>query len=357
LERETEYNDSLMRAIRGPHGDPLRGRWEAMSSSSTMLILLGVGAVLAIFLLLVSPAEQTATEAVPAQLATSMTIGAEPVSRATGAPVVNAGPDRTVGERETVELSGEGYGATGAAVAYLWTAEGGLGFFENPRSPTTSYTAPSACDCEETVLLTLTVTNASGASASDSMVLSVRDPLSCPTETYEAGGAFVTVIDPCRTVGAETTCPAQPAEACASPCITNVPAYEGCPEAPVPCPCSTDGCEGGWMSNWPFGPQSEHPRDRPKPRIDRHYFSSINEGSAMPIKGNISNPVCVSVCFTWSASKGWLEGANTLQPIYHAPESDRRDGETVTITLAAYDSSGGRSYDQIRVRIVNTDPM
>ncbi len=77
----------------------------------------------------------------------------------------------------------------------------------------------------------------------------------------------------------------------------------------------------------------------------------------MPIKGNISNPVCVSVCFTWSASKGWLEGANTLQPIYHAPESDRRDGETVTITLAAYDSSGGRSYDQIRVRIVNTDPM
>ena len=111
------------------------------------------------------------------------------------------------------------------------------------------------------------------------------------------------------------------------------------------------------MSNWPFGPQSEHPRDRPKPRIDRHYFSSINEGSAMPIKGNISNPVCVSVCFTWSASKGWLEGANTLQPIYHAPESDRRDGETVTITLAAYDSSGGRSYDQIRVRIVNTDPM
>lgn len=271
--------------------------------------------------------------------------------------MVHAGLDRTVGERETVKLNGEGYGPGRTAVTYLWTADGGLGFFENARSPTTSYTAPSACDCEETVILTLTVTTASGVSASDSMVLSVRDPLNCPTETYEAGGAFVTVIDPCQYVGAKATCPAQPAEACASPCITDVPPYHGCPEAPASCPCSADGCEGGWTPNWPFGPQLEHPRDRVKPRIDRHYFASINEGSAMPIKGYISNPACLSVCFTWSASKGWLEGADTLQPVYRAPESDRRDGETVTIMLAVYDSSGGRSYDQIRIHIVNTDPM
>jgi len=319
-----------------------------MNSSSTTLILLGVGAVLAIFLLLLSPAKQTATEPVPVQAVTSASIGV---------PVVHAGLDRTVGERETVKLNGEGYGPGGTAVTYLWTADGGLGFFENAHSPTTSYTAPSVCDCEETVILTLTVTTVSSVSASDSMVLSVRDPLNCPTETYEAGGAFVTVIDPCQYIGAKATCPARPAEACASPCITDVPAYAGCPEAPVPCPRNADGCEGGWTSNWPFGPQLEHPRDRAKPRIDRHYFASINEGSAMPIKGYISNQACLSVCFTWSASKGWLEGVNTLQPVYRAPESNRHDGETVTIKLTVYDSSGGRSYDQIRIHIVNTDPM
>jgi len=77
----------------------------------------------------------------------------------------------------------------------------------------------------------------------------------------------------------------------------------------------------------------------------------------MPISGYISNPACLSVCFTWSASKGWLDGTDTLRPVYHAPESDRRDGETATITLTVYDAAGGRSYDQIRVRIVNTDPM
>ena len=319
-----------------------------MSSSLTVLILLGVGAVLAIFLLLPGPAEQAAIEPVPAHPVASASIGV---------PVVDAGRDRTVGERETVKLSGEGYGPSGTVVTYLWSADGGLGFFENPRSPTTTYTAPSVCDCEERVILTLTVTSESGVSASDSMVLSVRDPLNCPTETYEAGGVFVAGIDPCRYVGAEATCPARPAKACASPCITDVPAYSGCPEAPVPCPCSTGDCEGEWTRNWPFGPRPEHPRDRAKPRIDRHYLASIDEGSSMSIKGHISNPACLSICFTWSASKGWLEGADTLQPIYHAPESDRRDGEAVTITLAVYDGSSGRSYDQIRIHIVNTDPM
>jgi hypothetical protein len=328
-----------------------------MSSISTLLILLGVGAVLAIVLLLPSPVEQTAAEPVSIQPVTPVSIGVEPVSRTAEVPVVHAGLDRTARERETVKLNGEGYGPGGTALTYLWTADGGLGFFENVRSPTTSYTAPSACDCEETVVLTLTATTASGVSASDSMVLSVRDPLTCPTETYEVGGAFVTMIDPCRHVGVEATCPARPAEACASPCITDVPAYDGCPEPPVPCPCSAEGCEGGWMSNWPFGPQPEHPRDRATPRIGRHYSASIREGSATPITGHISNPACLSVCFTWSASKGWLDGADTLQPVYHAPESDRRDGETVTIKLTVYDGSGGRSYDQIRVHIVNADPM
>ena len=322
-----------------------------MSAGSTLWILLAIGAALVVGMLLLSPAEPSATE--PVKQVASTSIVAEPAGPATGTPVVNAGSDRTVGERETIELKGDGYDPAGTAVTYLWTAEGGPGSFENARNPTTSYTAPSVCGCSETVLLTLTATTVGGVSASDSMVLSVRDPLDCPTEIYEVGGAFVPVIDPCPYP--EPTCPARPAQACASPCITEVPVYDGCPETPVPCPCRADSCEGRWVSNWPFGPQPEHPRDRAKPRIGRHYPASINEGSAVPIKGYIDNPACLPVCFTWSASKGWLEGTDTLQPVYWAPESHRRDGETVTITLTVYDSAGGRSYDQIRIRIVNSD--
>ena len=55
-------------------------------------------------------------------------------------------------------------------------------------------------------------------------------------------------------------------------------------------------------------------------------------------------------------SKGWLENSNTLTPIYHAPESDRLEGETVTISLIVYETAEGRSYDQIRIKIRNTNP-
>jgi len=326
-----------------------------MNSSSTMWMFLGVGVAVLILLLLAGPAEQTATAPGSTTPLPTASVAGESASRVIGAATADAGPDRTVGERETIELFGRGAVPGGGAVTYLWTDGGGLGYFQNAHSATATYTAPSACGCEECVVLTLTVTGANGVSARDSMVLTVRDPLACPVETCEVGGSFVTRVDPCRYVGAEATCPARPSEPCASPCITDAPSVADCAEEPVPCPCAVDGCVGGWAAGWPFGPQPKHARDRPKPRIDRQYPPAIREGTSVQITGAISNPACVSVCFTWSASKGWIEGADTLQPVYHAPESDRRDGETVTITLAAYDAGGGRSYDQIRMQIVNTD--
>ncbi len=83
----------------------------------------------------------------------------------------------------------------------------------------------------------------------------------------------------------------------------------------------------------------------------------MNESGAVPLQGNIRNPSCESVCFTWTANKGWLENADTLTPIYHAPPSDRIGGETVTISLVVHDAAGSSSYDQIRIKIRNTDPM
>jgi len=326
-----------------------------MTTGSTMWIFIGVAAVAAIVLLLLNPAQRTANEPTPIPSTTVTTAGVERASWSAEAPMVNAGPDRTLGEREIIRLQGEGAMPGGGAVTFLWPADNKLGFFEDARNPATAYTAPSACDCEQKVILTLTATGPNGARASDSLVLCVRDPLACPTGTCQTRGGLAPVFDPCRAV--EPVCPARPAAACASPCITEIPAYGGCLEAPVPCPCSLDPCGGEWASGWPFGPQPEHPRDRPAPRIDRQYSASIGEGSTMPVSGYISNPACLSVCFTWSASKGWLDGTDTLRPVYHAPESDRRDGETATITLTVYDAAGGRSYDQIRVRIVNADPM
>jgi hypothetical protein len=128
----------------------------------------------------------------------------------------------------------------------------------------------------------------------------------------------------------------------------------GCENEPVPCPCVED-CEQVWINPWPVDSEPIHPRDRAKPQIIRQYPAHLSEGSSFLLRGRISNPACLPVCFVWSVEKGWLEDAETLEPTYHAPETDRAGGEPVTIALISYDGCGGRSYDQIRLTIDNLD--
>ena len=326
-----------------------------MNTSSTLWILLGIGAVLAVLLLSAAPVERAEKNATAVQQPVQFASTGDAKAAATvGRLTVSVGADRVVGEREMVMLRGEVRAPSGSAVTYRWTADGGLGFFENAVSPTTRYTAPSVCDCEECVILTLTATTASGLRASDSIRLTIRDPLACPTSSCRTGGVYVRPFDPCQPCP-QPACPAQPAEACSSPCVSPAPQPGACGAPVVPCPCSAGDCWGGWSADWPFGPQAEHPKDRPRPRITRQYPAQIPEGATVRLGGTIDNPACLSAWYAWSVSKGWLDEANTLEPVYHAPESDRPDGETVTITLSAYDGSGARSYDQIRIRIENTD--
>ena len=330
------------------------------SSNSTILIIAGVGVALIALLLLLGSSPEPVTDV---GVISPSVVTEEPYMRVASTPsfpVVHAGFDQTVGERERIELSGEGYDPSGLPVIYQWTAQGGLGFFENAQSPTTIFTAPSACDCNEMVILTLTMTNSAGQSTSDQMVISVSDPLNCPEVTCETGGYYVTTpsVDVCQDTVGDTACPATASEPCESPCISEAPVDDGCAELAVPCPCIEDSdCSEPWQPGWPLDePQPVHPKDRAKPSIGRNFPQEIDEGAIASLEGYIRNPACQPVCFTWVASKGWLENANTLTPTYHAPESDRLDGETVTISLITYDTAEGRSYDQIRIKIRNTDP-
>jgi K319-like protein len=329
-------------------------------SNSTILIIAGIGVgLLALLLLLGSSPEPVAPIGVIApSVVSSGESYATVVSPVSSTLAVHAGPDQTVGERERVQLSGESSDPNGLPVTYLWTAQGGLGFFENAHSPTTTFTAPSACDCNEMVILTLTVTNSAGHSVFDQIVISVRDPLNCPT-MCDSSGFYVTVpVDECQATGLDPVCPATPSEPCESLCISEAPAVEECADAAVPCPCTENvDCSEPWQTGWPFETQqSGHPKDRAKPSIDRHFPREINEEATVFLEGYIRNPACQSVCYSWIASKGWLENSNTLTPTYHAPESDRLEGETVTISLIVYDTAQGRSYDQIRIKIRNTNP-
>ena len=316
-------------------------------TSTITWVAIGVSVILMALLLL----SGGSTEAPATAVAPSAPEGSIALQQAVTpqAPLVDVGPDIVAGEREAVALDASGYDPAGGRVVYRWTAEGGLGFFSNANVPDPIFTAPSACDCDETVRLTLTVTNERGLSASDSLILRVRNPIDCPQTCTEAPA--VAAVDPCRP--ADAPCP-QPKTACEGPCIEVIPASGGCGQVPVPCRCETD-CGPTWDAAWPGEPEPGHPRDRPKPRIHRRFPEELPEGGSTKLHAMIANPGCTSLCFSWSASKGWFEGADTLEPVYHAPMSDRIGGEQVTISLVVYDGYGGRSYDQIRMDIDNLD--
>ena len=90
--------------------------------------------------------------------------------------------------------------------------------------------------------------------------------------------------------------------------------------------------------------------------ITRQFERHVAEGASVRLKARIANPGCSSVCYVWSATKGWFDDADTLEPIYHAPWTDRPEGEVVVVTLTTHDAAPGASYDQIRLLIDNVDP-
>jgi len=316
--------------------------------NSTTLILIGVAVVLGLLLLAGGSSETPLAET------TSLpTTQVAPTIPGSGVLRVDVGGDLTVGEREAVQLTGFVEGAAAGTLSYRWAAQGGPGFFNNPNIANPIFTAPSACDCEDSVLLVLIVTDASGRTAGDALILTVRDPLACPPDPCAPVPVCVPV-DPCAPP-VEATCPARPDVACETPCITEVPPADPCGQVVVPCPCVAGDCSSTWMTSWPFEPAPGSAVDRPTPRIARQFPSHIAEGASFKLIGTISNPGCAAGCFVWIANKGILEDADTLSPIYHAPMSDRPRGETATISLILYDGFGGRSYDQIRLTIDNVD--
>ena len=96
-------------------------------------------------------------------------------------PVADAGEDITVNECSSVRLTCSGYDPDGDALSYYWTASCGRGSFDNPYALHPIYTAPPTDLCGgEEIVLTLTVTDACGASATDSMIVHVNNATNTP---------------------------------------------------------------------------------------------------------------------------------------------------------------------------------
>jgi hypothetical protein len=91
-------------------------------------------------------------------------------------PIADAGGDITIHECSSVRLTCSGYDPDCDALSYYWTASCGRGSFDNPYVLHPIYTAPPTNHCgDEEIVLTLTVTDTCGASATDSITVYVRN--------------------------------------------------------------------------------------------------------------------------------------------------------------------------------------
>jgi len=320
-----------------------------MNSSTMLVVLASLIAIGAAILLLGTPAADTVT-ADTAQVSGASQIAAAGSDPAVP-PTVDAGSNLTLSEGERAQLHGQASVPGGGVLHYRWSVATGQGTFSDPTRPDPVFTAPAICACEACVSVTLTVTTDAGASASDQLTVRVEgDPISCRS----ASASYPCLSSsPCPPKPPVTVSRCQPFQLpCDSPCVPLITPTPACPRAPVPC-CS--GPCGGSMLLWPPEMRPAESGEHATPLIDRHYPAWIDENTAIRLSGTVNNPTCTAVCFAWTATKGSFENADTLTPIYHAPSSDRLSGETVTITLTVRDAFGGSAYDQIRVRIANTD--
>jgi hypothetical protein len=97
-------------------------------------------------------------------------------------PVVDAGADIVIDEGSTAQLTCSASDPDNHALTYAWSVGSGRGSFDNRSLLHPVYTAPLTDRCEgENVVLTLTVTDACGASASDTMIVHVRNLSAVPT--------------------------------------------------------------------------------------------------------------------------------------------------------------------------------
>jgi hypothetical protein len=118
-------------------------------------------------------------------------------------PVAEVGENLVIDECTSIQLTCSASDIDGDALTYHWTAECGRGSFNDPSLLHPVYTAPATTHCEgENIVLTLTVTDKCGATASDSLIVHVRNVNHAPS----ANAGEDLVIDECASV--ELTCSA-----------------------------------------------------------------------------------------------------------------------------------------------------
>ena len=294
-----------------------------------------------------------------------------------GPPVVNAGEDQTVGEGETVTLSGSATDPDDdAIVSYLWSAPGSGIEFAEASSASTTFTAPAV---EVDTAFTLTLTAGDGTDyGSDDVVVTVRDSASNaptadagPDQTVNEGDAvtldgsgssdpnndaleyfweYVTGQPPLALSGA-----AAERATFAAPHVEQATDLEF--RLTVR---DTDGNEGTdtvtvKIRNGENGPPADPP-NRP-PRVDARGPASVVEGDTATLAGMAADPDGDRLEYLWTQTspaspRVALDSPRSLATAFTAPQVD--SDTTFTFALTASDGRAVAS-DSVSVKVTDRE--
>ncbi len=278
------------------------------------------------------------------------------------APYADAGSDITVQEGASVGLTCDGSDPDGDPVSYHWTATGG--HFDDPCLLHPVYTAPLLdCEASRNVTLTLTVTDAHGASTSDSVIACVTNLNHAP---YADAGSDITVqegasvgltcdgSDPdgdpvsyCWTASSghfddptllhpQFTAPMLDCEAARSVTLTlTVIDAHGASTSDSVIACVTN------LNHAPYA--------------DAGSDITVQEGASVGLTCDGSDPDGDPVSYCWTASSGHFDDPTLLHPQFTAPMLDCEAARSVTLTLTVIDAHGASTSDSVIASITNVN--
>ena len=345
-----------------PDGDPLTFLWQAAAGAFddptvlhpnyTAPRLDGCAPVpIPVTLTVTDPSGATACDA--------LVVCVTPVNRP---PSADAGEDITVPEGARVRLTCGASDPDGDPLTFLWQAAAGA--FDDPTVLHPNYTAPRLDGCAPVPIhVTLTVTDPSGASACDALVVCVT-PVNRPP-TADAG-EDITLPEGTRV---RLTCGASDpdgdpltflwqaaAGAFDDPTVLHpnytAPRLDGC--APVPIPVTLTVTDPSGASACDALVVCVTPVNRP-PYVQLGEDVVLVSGASFRLLVSAGDPDGDWIQFRWSVpeGQGWLDGATARAPAYRAPMVSPGREMMATITVVVTDAQGAQATDTLRVRVRN----
>ncbi|MBN1859090.1 VWA domain-containing protein [Candidatus Bipolaricaulota bacterium] len=279
-------------------------------------------------------------------------------------PTVDAGADVTVEEGGTVMLSGRVYDEDGDAVRVSWSVECGRGTVHTPTALETCFTAGSTPHCQgEDVVLTLTATDACGATARDSVIVHVSNVNHAPIAN--AGeDLFINEGDVIMLVGEATDADGDPLRfhwsvECGHGLLSDTESLSTCFTAPL-----TDRCDGEKITvtltvtdvcgATASDSAAIHVSDvNHAPTVDLGSPISVIECGSVCLESDVRDPDGDPVQYRWTATAGSFDNPTAARPVFHAPSTSICEGEDVCISLSVVDPCGLTGSDTIIVHVSN----